>query len=64
MSERWGACPHCRGMGMVKVENERRECGPCGGTGESGSALGFLQAQAQDEFDRTAHERTDWEWGR
>lgn len=49
MSERWGACPPCKGRGMVIVtkrdlillrdEQVEQECGRCEGTGHDGSAF-------------------------
>lgn len=40
MSERYGDCPACRGMGTVIDPDslEKRECGRCQGTGFDGSA--------------------------
>lgn len=45
MSERYGACPHCKGMGSTPQYYEcleewiRIECGTCGGTGFWGGAF-------------------------
>jgi len=54
MSERYGICKNCAGIGSIRdpILFREVECAHCGGTGFSGSANHYYQKEYGQEMER------------
>lgn len=64
MSEKYGQCPDCKGSGFFVINNKTRvQCFKCDSSGHSGSALDYMQIQADQEWDKYKNENPQWDRG-
>lgn len=60
MSEKYGKCFYCDGMGYTIVEKSHIDCLTCDGTGERSDALAYEQLCADTDWEKDRPDDLFW----